>query len=96
MEENKSSKSWLMSLMLCWFTGFLGIHRMYVGKIGSGFAILYGTIFSVCMLYYSLYVGLVSFVVVGSFVLYDFLNILFKGFKDCYGKEVTTDNISNR
>ena len=32
-----SKKSWLTSLILCWFFGFLGIHRLYAGKIGSGF-----------------------------------------------------------
>ena len=37
MEEKKSNKSWLTSLILCWFLGFLGIHRIYAGRLGSGF-----------------------------------------------------------
>lgn len=36
MEERISEKSWLTTLLLCIFTGGLGIHRFYVGKIGTG------------------------------------------------------------
>ncbi len=36
MEENKSQKDWLVTLLLCILTGGLGIHRFYVGKIGTG------------------------------------------------------------
>ena len=31
-----SSKSRLVALLLCIFLGFLGIHRFYVGKAGTG------------------------------------------------------------
>lgn len=37
MEENISPKSRLAALLLCWFLGWLGVHRFYVGKIGTGF-----------------------------------------------------------
>lgn len=34
---NKSeNKSWLVTLLLCLFVGTLGVHRFYVGKIGTG------------------------------------------------------------
>lgn len=29
-------KSWLAALLLCIFLGGLGVHRFYVGKIGTG------------------------------------------------------------
>jgi TM2 domain-containing membrane protein YozV len=31
-----SSKSRLVALLLCFFLGFLGVHRFYVGKVGTG------------------------------------------------------------
>ena len=31
-----SSKSRLAAILLCFFVGVLGIHRFYVGKIGTG------------------------------------------------------------
>ncbi len=31
-----SSKNRLVALLLCFFLGFLGIHRFYVGKAGTG------------------------------------------------------------
>lgn len=32
----KSDKEWLVTLLLSLFVGSLGIHRFYVGKIGTG------------------------------------------------------------
>lgn len=34
--SNVSPKSWLVTLLLCLFLGAIGIHRFYVGKIGTG------------------------------------------------------------
>ena len=34
--SNSTQKSWLVTLLLCLFTGTLGVHRFYVGKIGTG------------------------------------------------------------
>ena len=31
-----SDKTWMMTLILCVVAGTLGVHRFYVGKIGSG------------------------------------------------------------
>lgn len=31
-----SDKNRLVALLLCFFLGYLGIHRFYVGKIGTG------------------------------------------------------------
>jgi TM2 domain-containing membrane protein YozV len=32
-----NEKNWLTTLLLCLFLGWLGIHRFYVGKAGTGF-----------------------------------------------------------
>lgn len=34
--RNVSEKSWFITLILCIFSGYLGVHRFYVGKIGTG------------------------------------------------------------
>jgi TM2 domain-containing membrane protein YozV len=31
-----SDKSRLAAALLCWFLGVLGVHRFYVGKVGTG------------------------------------------------------------
>jgi len=32
----QSSKSRLVAALLCFFLGYLGIHRFYAGKVGTG------------------------------------------------------------
>jgi hypothetical protein len=34
------TKSWIAALLLCFFLGGLGVHRFYVGKIGTGILML--------------------------------------------------------
>ncbi len=36
MEESISQKSRLVALLLCFFIGVFGLHRFYVGKVGTG------------------------------------------------------------
>ena len=67
--------------------------RELLGKLGSGALMLYGTIVAGCILALNRYLGAIAFVVVGAFVLNDFLNILLKCFKDCYGKEISEDTV---
>ena len=33
---DRSDKSRLVALLLCFFFGYLGLHRFYVGKLGTG------------------------------------------------------------
>lgn len=35
-----SQYNWIATLLLCIFLGFLGVHRFYVGKIGTGVLML--------------------------------------------------------
>jgi TM2 domain-containing membrane protein YozV len=34
------SKSWIATLLICLFLGGLGVHRFYVGKVGTGILML--------------------------------------------------------
>jgi TM2 domain-containing membrane protein YozV len=34
------TKSWIATLLLCFFFGVLGVHRFYVGKVGTGILML--------------------------------------------------------
>lgn len=51
MNENKSPKSWLAATLLCFFLGAFGVHRFYVGKIGTGILwLLTGGLFGIGVL----------------------------------------------
>jgi len=64
MEENNiSEKSRLAAFILCFLLGGLGIHRMYVGKTGSGIAQLF---FGFCTLFIWNLVDLIK-IVSGTF-----------------------------
>jgi len=39
-QRRVSEKSWLAALLLCLFVGGLGVHRFYVGKVGTGILFL--------------------------------------------------------
>ena len=32
----QSERNWLVTLLLCIFFGYLGAHRFYAGKVGTG------------------------------------------------------------
>jgi len=40
MQKNKSKKLRIIAFLLCTFFGGLGIHRFYVGKVGTGILML--------------------------------------------------------
>jgi TM2 domain-containing membrane protein YozV len=36
-----SEQSRLIAALLCWFVGVFGVHRFYVGKVGTGLLMLF-------------------------------------------------------
>lgn len=38
INQEVESKEWLIVLLLCFFLGYFGVHRFYVGKTGTGVA----------------------------------------------------------
>lgn len=49
--DGASPKSRLVALLLCFFLGALGVHRFYVGKIGTGILYIFtGGLFGIGLL----------------------------------------------
>ena len=40
LQQKSENKEWFIVLLLCFFLGGLGVHRFYVGKTGTGVAML--------------------------------------------------------
>jgi len=75
---NSSSKSRLAALLLAFFLGAFGLHRMYVGKIGTGVIQLILTI------------TIIGALITGVWVFFDMIFILLGSFKDKEGKPLKT------
>lgn len=70
-ETNKSKAA---AALLCFFLGVFGIHRFYLGRIGSGVAQLILFILSSILLWVG--VGVVTYLILGIWVVIDFILIL--------------------
>ena len=99
----KSEKTFIATLLLCFFLGSLGVHRFYAGKGGTGFGqlalCLGGIIMSVAGLieYYDYGIFMVSLaailgglflVALGVWVVIDFITIAVGSFKDKDGRPI--------
>ena len=91
--ENVSTKNRFTTLMLCWFLGFFGVHRLYAGKIGSGFLMAYGTLVTILLLLVNVPIGLMSLIAMVGLIANDFVVIAFGQFSDCYGKCICDDTV---
>ncbi len=86
-QEEISDKSKVVAAVLAFFLGTLGIHRFYLGKIGSGIAMLVLWIISAVLSL--VLVGAFGFVILGIWALVDFILILVGSLKDSKGRKLS-------
>ena len=85
--EDISPKSKLITVLLALFLGTLGLHRLYIGKIRTGLAILILSILG----WVTMWVGGLGFIfltIVFILVFVDFLMALFGAMKDSEGRPI--------
>jgi len=76
----ETDKRILVAFLLCFFLGYLGIHRFYVGKIGSGFIFI--------LLLVTAFLVIPGIILI-IWLLIDLILILIGGFKDSEGRYIT-------
>lgn len=79
VQPEETDKRILIAFLLCVFFGWAGIHRFYVGKIGSGI------IFILLLLTSPLAIPVI---ILGIWLLIDLILILLGGFKDSEGRYI--------
>ena len=92
-ETNVSTKNRMTALMLCWFLGLFGIHRLYAGKLGTGFLFMYGTAITLLLFGVCAPIAGMFLITMVALVANDFVYIAFGQFKDCYGKLICSDKL---
>ena len=73
MRYDANKKSALLAYILWFFLGFFGLHRMYLGRVGSGVAML--LLHGLSWLTYVILIGWVGFAILGLWWLIDALLI---------------------
>ena len=73
MRYDANKKSAFLAYVLWFFLGFFGLHRMYLGRVGSGLAML--ALHGISWLTYLILIGWVGFGILGLWWLIDALLI---------------------
>jgi len=84
-----SKKSRLAAALLAWFLGTLGLHRFYIGKVGTGIAILVLGVVGWATTWL-LGFGYILLAIAGLWVFIDFILIIFGAMKDSQNRPIKT------
>ncbi|WP_375641465.1 MULTISPECIES: TM2 domain-containing protein [unclassified Bartonella] len=83
LSKTQSEKSRLAIALVCWFFGWLGIHRFMAGKVGTGIAMLLISLLSIPFTF-----GVGILLVTGPWSFIDFIVILSGYFRDENGDKI--------
>lgn len=87
VNQNESAKSKGVAAVLCFFLGWLGIHRFYAGKVGTGILMIVLNISTFIGLFIAL-IGVIPGAILTLWIIIDFIMILCGNFKDGNGKPI--------
>ena len=85
-QSTLSDKSKVAAALLSFFLGLFGIHRFYLGRVGSGVAMLVLSIIGWFTI--GLLVGFVPLFIVGIWDVVDFFRILFNNLGDAQDRKL--------
>ncbi|WP_273718539.1 MULTISPECIES: TM2 domain-containing protein [Bartonella] len=83
LSESQSEKSRLAIALVCWFFGWLGIHRFMAGKVGTGIVML---LISLLSIPFTMGIGIL--LITGPWSFIDFIVILSGYFRDENGDKI--------
>lgn len=86
VDQNESAKSKGVAAVLCFFLGWLGIHRFYAGKVGTGILMIVLSILSGIGVWFI--IGFIPLIILTLWIIIDFIMILCGNFKDGNGKPI--------
>ena len=81
-----SDKKKIVAVLLSLLLGTFGVHRFYLGRAGSGAAMLVMSILG--WLTTGIFVGFIFVAIVGIWDVIDFFRILFNGMPDAQGRKL--------
>ena len=81
-----SDKSKVVAALLCFFLGWLGVHRFYLGRVGTGVVMLIFTLLG--WFTWEILIGFGFMAIVAIWELIDFIRILCNSLVDTQGRKL--------